>query len=37
MGHISKADGRVSQEEIRLAGSVMDQLGLRGQMRAAAQ
>ncbi len=37
MGHISKADGRVSQEEIRLAGSVMDQLGLRGQMRAAAR
>ena len=37
MGHISKADGRVSQEEIRLAGAVMDQLGLRGQMRGAAQ
>ena len=37
MGHISKADGQVSQEELRLAGAVMDQLGLRGQMRAAAQ
>ena len=37
MGHISKADGQVSQEEIRLAGAVMDQLGLRGQMRAAAE
>ena len=37
MGHISKADGRVSQEEIRLAGAVMDQLGLRGRMREAAQ
>ena len=37
MGYISKADGRVSQEEIRLAGAVMDQLGLRGEMRAAAQ
>ena len=36
MGHISKADGRVSQEELRLAGAVMDQLGLRGQMRARA-
>ena len=37
MGHIAKADGRVSQEEIRLAGAVMDQLGLRGEMRAAAR
>ena len=37
MGHIAKADGRVSPEEIRLAGAVMDQLGMRGEMRAAAQ
>ena len=37
MGHIAKADGQVSAEEIRLAGAVMDQLGLRGEMRNAAQ
>ena len=37
MGHIAKADGRVSPEEIRLAGAVMDQLGLRGDLRAAAR
>ncbi len=37
MGHISKADGRVSQEEIRLAGAVMDQLGLHGDLRTAAR
>ncbi len=28
MGHVAKADGRVSPEEIRLANRVMDQLGL---------
>ena len=37
MGHIAKADGRVSAEEIRLAGAVMDQLGLRGDLRGAAR
>ena len=37
MGHIAKADGRVSPEEIRIAGAVMDQLGMRGEMRMAAQ
>ena len=37
MGHIAKADGRVSPEEIRLAGAVMDQLGMRGDMRTAAR
>ena len=37
MGHIAKADGRVSPEEIRLAGAVMDQLGLRGELRATAR
>lgn len=37
MGHISKADGQVSREEIHLAGAVMDQLGLRGDLRAAAR
>lgn len=33
MGHIAKADGRVSQAEIDLAKRVMDQMGLTGEMR----
>lgn len=33
MGHIAKADGRVSQAEIDLAKRVMDQMGLSGEMR----
>ena len=33
MGHVAKADGRVSPEEIRLASQVMDQLGLDVQQR----
>ena len=37
MGHVAKADGRVSSEEIRLADSMMDQLGLRGEQRQAAR
>ena len=37
MGHVAKADGRVSPEEIRLANRVMDQLGLRGDQRRAAK
>ena len=37
MGHVAKADGRVSPEEIRLARQVMDQLGLSRQQRQAAQ
>ena len=37
MGHVAKADGRVSREEIRLADSMMDQLGLRGEQRQAAR
>ena len=37
MGHVAKADGRVSPEEIRLANRVMDQLGLRGEQRLAAR
>lgn len=37
MGHVAKADGRVSPEEIRLANRVMDQLGLRGEQRQAAR
>ena len=37
MGYIAKSDGRVSQEEIRLAEAVMDRLGLDSEMRAAAR
>ena len=37
MGYIAKSDGRVSQEEIRLAETVMDRLGLNSEMRAAAR
>ena len=37
MGHVAKADGRVSPEEIRLANRVMDQLGLDGEQRRAAR
>ncbi len=33
MGHIAKADGRVSQAEINLAKQVMDELGLTDNMR----
>ncbi|MGR8932967.1 MAG: co-chaperone DjlA [Gammaproteobacteria bacterium] len=33
MGHIAKADGRVSQAEIDLAKRVMDQMHLSGEMR----
>ena len=36
MGHVAKADGRVSAEEIRLANRVMDHLGLDLQQRQAA-
>ena len=37
MGHVAKADGRVSPEEIRLASQVMDQLGLDAQQRQLAE
>ena len=37
MGHIAKADGQVSREEIQLARAVMDQLGLSGELKQAAQ
>ena len=37
MGHMAKADGSVSAEEIRLANQVMDQLGLNRQQRQAAR
>ena len=33
MGHIAKADGRVSEDELRLAASVMEQMGLDGRLR----
>jgi DnaJ like chaperone protein len=36
MGHIAKADGRVSPEEISLANRVMDQMFISGEMRATA-
>jgi len=33
MGHIAKADGRVSQDEIELAGAMMDQMNLSRPLR----
>ncbi|MGZ8241682.1 MAG: co-chaperone DjlA [Methylobacter sp.] len=36
MGHIAKADGRVSPEEISLANRVMDEMRISGAMRTAA-
>ena len=33
MGHIAKADGRVSPEEISLANRIMDQMSISGEMR----
>ena len=37
MGHIAKADGKVSDAEIRMASSLMDQMGLQGDTRREAQ
>lgn len=37
MGHIAKADGKVSDSEIRMASALMDQMKLDGEMRAEAQ
>ncbi len=37
MGHIAKADGKVTRDEIRLAESVMRQMGLDGEMRETAK
>jgi len=37
MGHIAKADGNVSREEINTANAVMQQMGLNEQMKAAAK
>ncbi len=36
MGHVAKADGRVSQAEIDLASRIMEEMGLTGEMRQAA-
>lgn len=36
MGHLAKADGRVSKDEIRLAETVMDEMNLSADMRRAA-
>lgn len=36
MGHIAKADGRVSEDEVGMAQLIMDELGLRGQARSVA-
>ncbi len=37
LGHIAKADGRVTEEEIRIASALMDDMGLTGATRAEAQ
>lgn len=37
MGHIAKADGQVTQAEIRIASDLMDQMGLQGEVRSEAQ
>ena len=37
MGHIAKADGKVTDEEIKIASSLMDQMGLQGDVRKEAQ
>lgn len=36
MGHIAKADGQVSPEEISLANRIMDQMSISGEMRSTA-
>lgn len=37
MGHVAKADGKVSDVEIRMASALMDQMNLEGDMRTEAQ
>lgn len=37
MGHVAKADGKVTDEEIRVASNLMDQMGLSGDTRKEAQ
>lgn len=37
LGHVAKADGRVSEEEIKVASDLMDQMKLKGDIRKEAQ
>ncbi|XOV80860.1 MAG: co-chaperone DjlA [Aestuariibacter sp.] len=37
LGHIAKADGRVTEDEIKVASRLMDEMGLEGDTRAEAQ
>ena len=37
LGHIAKADGRVTEEEIKVASNLMDQMDLQGDIRKEAQ
>ncbi len=37
MGHVAKAKGKVTQDEIRVASAIMDRMGLRGEARRQAQ
>ncbi|RKF14545.1 co-chaperone DjlA [Alginatibacterium sediminis] len=37
MGHVAKANGKVSQQEIQVASILMDRMGLRGEIRDEAQ
>ena len=37
MGHIAKADGQVSKEEINIAADLMEQMGLKGEVLSEAQ
>lgn len=37
MGHVAKADGKVTNTEIQMASNLMDQMGLEGDMRREAQ
>ncbi|GHA65275.1 co-chaperone DjlA [Photobacterium aphoticum] len=37
MGHVAKAKGRVTAEEIRVASAIMDRMGLQGESRRQAQ
>lgn len=37
MGHIAKADGKVTDSEIKIASNLMDQMGLQGDVRKEAQ
>lgn len=37
LGHIAKSDGKVTQEDIQIASSLMDEMGLAGEVRIEAQ